>query len=171
MEQIRVDKWLWTMRLFKTRSLAAEACEKGWIMRDGKTLKPAHTVDVGQIITVKRNPVLYSFRITRLAHTRLGAKLVPEYMDNVTTPEQLEILRLQQISNALGRARGTGRPTKKERRDLEQFIESDYGLEGGWDWLDDDGQDEIDPNPEHDFDWLHEDDEIDEIDEIDEDLE
>ncbi len=169
MTPMRIDKWLWTMRLFKTRSLAAEACKKGWISRDGKTLKPAHTVEIGDIINVRRNPVIYSFRILQLAHTRLGAKLVPDYMQNVTTPEQLEILRLQQISNALGRARGTGRPTKKERRDLEQFIESDYN-DTSWQWLDDDDDDDdmnyedMDSNIEEDdkksnFDWLHEDDE------------
>lgn len=163
MEPVRIDKWLWTMRLFKTRSIAAEACKKGWISRDGKTLKPSHTVEAGQIILVRRSPVVYSFRILRLSHTRLGAKLVPEYMENVTTPEQLEILRLQQISNALGRARGTGRPTKKERRDLEQFIDADYFM------LDDDDDDEEDTiNEEPDnygddsgndpLDWLHEDD-------------
>lgn len=125
------------MRLYKTRSQAAEACKKGWITRDGQQLKPAHNVQEGDVIGVRRSPVTYRFKILRLSANRLGAKLVADYMENVTTPDQLELLRLQQLAAQAGRARGTGRPTKKERRDLEQFIDDDYA----WSWLDDDADD------------------------------
>ncbi|MDR2853927.1 MAG: RNA-binding S4 domain-containing protein [Prevotellaceae bacterium] len=125
-EEVRIDKWLWAMRLFKTRALAAEACKKGRILVKESAAKPSRTLRVGDVVCVRRNPVVYSFQVLALTEHRLNAKLVPDYMKNVTTPEQLELAELGKIAAAAGRARGTGRPTKKERRDLDEFFEPDF---------------------------------------------
>jgi len=130
--EVRIDKWLWAVRLFKTRSIAIEACKKGRITIKGVTVKPSRTIKVGDIIEVRRPPIIYSFEVLNLAENRMGAKLVPEYMRDVTAPSQLEILELSKISGYVDRARGTGRPTKKDRRELEQFTE-DYSFFDDWD--------------------------------------
>lgn len=128
-EQARIDKWLWAVRIYKTRSIAAEACKKGHISIGDKTVKPAHTVRVGDIVNVKKSPVTYSFRVLKAAENRVGAKLVPELMENITPQEQYEILEISKISGFVGRMRGSGRPTKKERREIDNFIESGYDIE------------------------------------------
>ena len=125
-DQARIDKWLWAVRIYKTRSIAAEACKKGHISIGDRTAKPAHNVRVGDIVNVKKAPVTYSFKVLQCAEHRVGAKLVPELMENVTPQEQYEILELSRMSGFVGRARGTGRPTKKERRDLDMFVEESY---------------------------------------------
>lgn len=121
--EIRIDKWLWAVRIYKTRSLASEACKKGKVLVQNVQVKPSRVVKVGDIIQIKRNPVLYSFKVLALAQNRMNAKLVPEFMENVTTPDQLELIELGKIASQTGRARGAGRPTKKERRDMEDFFE------------------------------------------------
>lgn len=121
--EIRIDKWLWAVRLFKTRSLAAEACKKGKVLIQDVQVKPSRVVKVGEIIQIRHSPVLYSFKVLALAQNRMNAKLVPEFMENVTTPDQLELIELGKIAAETGRARGTGRPTKKERRDMDDFFE------------------------------------------------
>ena len=125
-EQARIDKWLWAVRIYKTRSIAAEACKKGHISIGDRTAKPAHNVHVGDVINVKKAPITYSFKVLKCAENRVGAKLVPELMENITSQEQYEILEMSRISGFTGRQRGTGRPTKKERRDLDQFVEDSY---------------------------------------------
>ncbi len=125
-DQARIDKWLWAVRIYKTRSIAAEACKKGHISIGDRTAKPAHNVRVGDIVNVKKAPVTYSFKVLQCAEHRVGAKLVPELMENVTPHEQYEILEMSRMSGFVGRARGTGRPTKKERRDLDMFVEESY---------------------------------------------
>jgi len=122
-EEVRIDKWMWAVRLFKTRSLAADACKKGKVSVNGSTVKPSRSVRVGDVIGVKRSPVLFSFKVLALAENRMGAKLVPGFMENVTTPDQLELFELGRIAAQHNRDRGTGRPTKKERRDLDDFFE------------------------------------------------
>ena len=122
-EEVRIDKWLWAVRLFKIRSLAAEACKKGKVSVNGTTIKPSRSVRVGDVIGVKRNPVLFSFKVLALAENRMGAKLVPGFMENVTTPDQLELFEMGKLAAQHNRERGTGRPTKKERRDLDDFFE------------------------------------------------
>lgn len=134
-KEVRIDKWLWAVRLFKTRSIAIEACKKGRITIKGITIKPSRMIKVGDIIEVRRPPVTYSFEVLNLSENRMGAKLVPDFMKDVTSPSQLEILELSKISGFVDRARGTGRPTKKDRRELDQFAE-DYSFFDDWD-LDD----------------------------------
>lgn len=121
--EVRIDKWLWAVRLFKTRSLAAEACKKGKVLIKGVEAKPSRNVKVGDVVCVKKNPVLFSFEVLALSENRMGARLVPEYMKNVTTPDQLELYELGKIAAQNNREKGTGRPTKKERRDLDEFFE------------------------------------------------
>lgn len=130
--EVRIDKWLWAVRLFKTRSIAIEACKKGRISIKGVTIKPSRMVKTGDIIEVRRPPITYSFEVLNLAENRMGAKLVPEFMKDVTPPSQLEILELSRMSGFVDRARGSGRPTKKDRRELEQFTE-DFSYFDDWD--------------------------------------
>lgn len=131
--EVRIDKWLWAVRLFKTRSIAIEACKKGRITIKGVTVKPSRMIKVGDVIEVRRPPVTYSFEVLNLSENRMGAKLVPDFMKDVTAPSQLEILEMSKVSGFVDRARGTGRPTKKDRRDLEQFTE-DYSFFDDWDF-------------------------------------
>lgn len=130
--EVRIDKWLWAVRLFKTRSIAIEACKKGRITIKGVTIKPSRMIKTGDIIEVRRPPVTYSFEVLALSENRMGAKLVPEFMRDVTPPSQLEILEMSKMTGFVDRARGTGRPTKKDRRELEQFTD-DYSFFDDWD--------------------------------------
>ena len=121
-EQARIDKWLWAARIFKTRSLAAEACKNGRVTIGNENVKPSHMVKVGETVSVRKPPITYSFKILQTIEQRVGAKLIPEIYENVTTPDQYELLEMNRISGFVDRARGTGRPTKKERRALDAFI-------------------------------------------------
>ena len=123
MEEVRVDKWLWAVRVFKTRSIATEACKKSRVSIGGVTIKPSRTIRVGEVITVRKPPIEYSFRVLQLLASRVGAKRVAEFMENVTPQAQYELLELQRVSGFVDRAKGLGRPTKKDRRDLDQFAE------------------------------------------------
>lgn len=123
MEVARIDKWLWAARIFKTRSIAANACKNGRVMVGGVNAKPSRTVKVGDVVSVKKAPVTYSFKILKTIEQRVGAKLLPEIYENVTDAKQYELLEMSRISGFVDRARGTGRPTKKERRALDAFAE------------------------------------------------
>ena len=123
MNEVRIDKWLWAVRIFKTRTVASDACKKGRVMIDNISVKPSRTVRVGDIVQVRKPPITFLFRVLDLSDKRMNAKLVPKFMENVTPPEQYELLELNKISGFVDRQRGTGRPTKKERRDLEQFTD------------------------------------------------
>ena len=126
MAEARIDKWLWAARIFKTRTIAAEACKKGRISINGAQAKPARMIKAGDTIQVRKPPVTYSFKVLHGNEKRVGAKLVPEVMENVTTPDQYELLEMNRISGFIDRARGTGRPTKKDRRDLDDFFTPEY---------------------------------------------
>ena len=128
-DQARIDKWLWAVRIYKTRSIAAEACKKGHISIGDRTAKPAHNIRVGDIVNVKKAPITYSFRVLKCAENRVGAKLVPELMENITSQEQYEILEMSKISGFIDRQRGTGRPTKKERREIDRFSEEVFDID------------------------------------------
>ncbi|HKJ40668.1 MAG TPA: RNA-binding S4 domain-containing protein [Sunxiuqinia sp.] len=123
-DQVRVDKWLWAVRVFKTRSQATDACKKGHVAMDDQSVKPSRILKEGDIVKVRKSPVVYRYKVLQLAEKRMGAKLVPDFMEDVTPPEELEILDVQKNMSWFKRDRGTGRPTKKERRDLDGFIEN-----------------------------------------------
>ncbi len=136
----RIDKWLWAARIFKTRTMASDACKNGRIMIDGVKLKPSRMVKEGDVIQVRKPPVTYSFKILKAIQNRVGAKLVPEVMENVTPKSQLEILEMSRIGGFVSRARGTGRPTKKERREIDEFTVPEFyaGFDEDFDDDDDD---------------------------------
>ena len=117
----RVDKWLWAVRVFKTRSIATDAVKKGRVEVNDVIVKPSRMLKVGDIVKVRKSPVTYSFRVIQLVQNRLGAKLVPEYMENITPQSELDILDMVRIAGFVDRRKGLGRPTKKEGRELEQF--------------------------------------------------
>lgn len=121
-EEVRVDKWLWAVRVFKTRTLAAEECKKGHVMMEGVNLKASRCVKAGDVVQVRKPPITLSLKVLRPIENRVGAKLVPEMMENITPDDQYELLELTKISGFVDRAKGTGRPTKKERRDLDTFL-------------------------------------------------
>ena len=122
MEEARIDKWLWAARIFKTRTIAADACKNGRVAIEGVNVKPSRMVKVGETVSVRKPPITYSFKILKTIEQRVGAKLLPEIYENVTAPEQYELLEMTRISGFVDRARGTGRPTKKDRRSLDAFI-------------------------------------------------
>jgi len=137
----RIDKWLWAARIFKTRSIAADACKNGRVMVGGTTVKPSRMVKVGETVSVRKPPVTYSFKILKTIEQRVGAKLLPEIYENVTTADQYELLEMNRISGFVDRARGMGRPTKKDRRAMDAFVEpalgySDFDFDEDWDEAD-----------------------------------
>ena len=109
--------------MFKTRSLAADACKKGRVLMQGVAVKPSRELKVGDVLQVRRNPIIYTFKVVALTQNRVGAKLVPQFMANVTSPDQLELLEVLKLDQSNRRAKGLGRPTKKERRDLDDFFD------------------------------------------------
>lgn len=119
--EARIDKWLWAARIFKTRSIAAAACKKGQVSMGGTQIKASRMIKAGDVVSVRKPPVTYSFRVLQPIEKRVGAKLIPEILENITSPDQYELLELSKISGFVGRAKGTGRPTKKERRNLDDF--------------------------------------------------
>lgn len=122
----RCDKWLWAVRIFKTRTIAAEACKKGRVMINNSQVKSSRMLKAGDVVQVKKPPITYSFKVLQAIEKRVGAKLVPEVMENVTAPDQYELLEMSKVSGFVDRARGMGRPTKKDRRDLDDFVGPEF---------------------------------------------
>lgn len=122
-ESVRVDKWLWAVRIFKTRSLATEACKKGHVLLGDLPVKPSRTIKVGETIIVRKPPIKRSFKVLGLAEKRMGAKLVVDYLEDVTPVDELELLEIQKHMRWSSRDKGTGRPTKKDRRELDDFFD------------------------------------------------
>lgn len=149
----RIDKWLWAMRIFKTRTIATDSCKKGRVSV-GKSadsavvVKPSRLIKVDDIVHVRKPPVTYSFRVKALTENRLGARLVPDYMENITPQSQYDLLDVVKISGFVDRRKGLGRPTKREGRDLARFTEE---VNDGWDFEDND-TDDFDPRYNFDFD-------------------
>ncbi|MDR1524380.1 MAG: RNA-binding S4 domain-containing protein [Tannerella sp.] len=138
MNEVRIDKWMWATRIFKTRTIASDACKKNRVSIGGVNVKPSRMIKTGDIISVRKPPITFSFRVLDITEKRMGAKLVPQYLENITPPEQYEILEMNRISGFVDRAKGLGRPTKKDRRELEQYTEVEQEASG---------------NINYDFDW------------------
>lgn len=153
LDQVRIDKFLWAVRIFKTRSIAADAIKKGRVMIGGSQIKGSRNVKVGEVIQVKASPAVRSFEIIQLAQNRMGAKLVPDHIKEVTPKDQLELIELQRLAMSMNRRKGLGRPTKKERRDIDDFFDADPAIVGAF------------ADEEFDFDF---DDEYDDLDAEDE---
>ena len=148
MEEVRIDKYLWSIRVYKTRSEATDACKGGKIRLNGGDVKPSKTVKVGDVLVARKGPVTYTYRVLQLIDKRQGAKLVPIYAENLTPQEELDKLRAPVETFFLKRDRGTGRPTKKDRRQMESLwgnlsfdvpddiaerFASDFGFDGDFD--------------------------------------
>ena len=121
MEEVRIDKYLWSIRVYKTRSEATAACKGGKIRLNGGDVKPSKTVKLGDVLVARKGPVTYTYRILQLIDKRQGAKLVPNYAENLTPQEELDKLRAPVETFFLKRDRGTGRPTKKDRRQMDSL--------------------------------------------------
>jgi ribosome-associated heat shock protein Hsp15 len=127
-DTVRIDKFLWAVRLFKTRSLAAEACKKGRISLNRTAAKSSRTIKAGDQIDIRIPPITRSYEVLEVAEKRMGAKLTEGYIKDITPEEQLEILELTRLAHAQGRRKGLGRPTKKDRRDIERLSNDDWDL-------------------------------------------
>ena len=125
-DEVRIDKWMWAVRIFKSRTIAVEACKKGRVMVNNQLAKASRNIKVNDVIQVRKPPITYSFKVLQLTERRMGAKLVPDFMENVTTPDQYEILEMNKISGFVDRAKGTGRPTKKDRRSIDEFAQPEF---------------------------------------------
>jgi ribosome-associated heat shock protein Hsp15 len=121
-DKIRIDKWLWAMRIFKTRSLATDACRKGRIIINGNEVKPSHDVKPGETIFIRKLPVVYTVRVIAVSNNRLPAQRVKEFLEDLTSPEELEKLKISE-SSFFRRDKGSGRPTKKDRRLLDNIFD------------------------------------------------
>jgi ribosome-associated heat shock protein Hsp15 len=128
---VRIDKWLWSIRAFKTRTDAADACKLGRVTINGALAKASRDVRVNDIITIKKMPVVYTFKVLGLIANRQPAKNVYLYAENLTPEEELEKLTMKRTVIFVQRDRGTGRPTKKERRDIDDLMENFYWGEEG----------------------------------------
>jgi ribosome-associated heat shock protein Hsp15 len=121
-EGVRIDKWLWAVRIFKTRSQATEACKKGRVSIGPFPVKASRELQPGEIVKVKVNPITRSFKVLALAEKRMSAKLAVGFVEDITPPEELGLLDVQKKLSRNARERGTGRPTKKDRRELDDFF-------------------------------------------------
>lgn len=124
-ESVRIDKFLWAVRLFKTRSLAAEACKKGRVTIDNQPVKSSRLIRQGDKISIKIPPATKTYKVLQLSEKRMGAKLVPGFIEDITPPEEIELLEMARMAQKMNRPKGAGRPTKKERRELDN-------LQNGW---------------------------------------
>ena len=121
MEELRIDKYLWSIRVYKTRTDATDACKGGKVRVNGSDIKPSKGVKVGDTITARKGAVVYTYKVLELIDKRQGAKLVPRYAENLTPQEELDKLRAPVETFFLKRDRGAGRPTKKDRRQMEDL--------------------------------------------------
>ena len=137
----RIDKWLWCMRVFKTRTIATEACKKGRVTVNGASVKPPRNIKIGETIDVRKPPITYTFKVLAIPNGRLGAKLVPEYLENLTPKSQYDLLEMSRISGFVDRSKGLGRPTKREGRELAKFREENAMDAFLLDWEDYDDND------------------------------
>jgi ribosome-associated heat shock protein Hsp15 len=122
MNEARIDKWLWAARIFKTRTIAADACKNGRVAVNGVNVKPSRMVKEFDVVSVRKPPVTFSFKLLKPIEQRVGARLLPEIYENVTPQDQYDLLEMNRISGFVDRARGTGRPTKKDRRAMDAFV-------------------------------------------------
>lgn len=139
----RIDKWLWCMRVFKTRTIATDACKKGRVTINGAPVKPSRTIKIGETLEVRKPPITYTFKVLAIPNGRLGAKLVPEYLENLTPQSQYDLLEMSRISGFVDRSKGLGRPTKREGRELAKFREENAMDAFFLDWEDYDDEDDL----------------------------
>jgi ribosome-associated heat shock protein Hsp15 len=120
-EKVRIDKWLWAVRIFKTRTQATEECEKGRVMINGNPVKPSHVVKEGEMLLIRKPPVLYTFKVLGIIKNRVSAQEAKKYVEDLTSDEELARRQIINMSANFQREPGSGRPTKKERRELDKL--------------------------------------------------
>ena len=120
----RIDKWLWAVRIFKTRVMATEACAGGKVKIDGETIKASRKIQPGDIVQVRKGMVKYLFKVRKIAGKRMSAKLVHNFLEDMTPNEELAKLKAAKQQPILAREKGKGRPTKRERRIMDEFREN-----------------------------------------------
>ncbi|MBP3840204.1 RNA-binding S4 domain-containing protein [Chryseobacterium sp. HSC-36S06] len=133
---MRIDKFLWCVRFYKTRSIAADEIKKNRVSVGSSAVKSSKEVKPGDLIKIRKNQIDYQIKILEIPKSRIGPKLVPLHIQDKTEPEQYEILKLRKLTQDYYRGRGEGRPTKKDRRDMDDYISTDAGSEmgdGEWD--------------------------------------
>ena len=148
LDSVRIDSFLWAVRIFKTRSLASASCKKNRVLINGVEVKPSRLVKVGDVVVVKNPPISYTYKVLQIAKNRMGAKSVTDYIEDKTPKSEYEQLELKRISGFVGRVKGTGRPTKRDRRKLDDFQEATAGLDF---FFDNDLEDD------YDAEWLEDD--------------
>ena len=121
-EKIRIDKWMWAVRLFKTRSMASDYCERGRVKINEQTVKASRSVKIGEVIVIHQGPFQKQVKVLQLTEKRMSAPLVKDFMEDITSPEEIEKLRLHKLAAATYNLHGKGRPTKKDRREMEDFF-------------------------------------------------
>ncbi|WP_128330802.1 RNA-binding S4 domain-containing protein [Apibacter sp. HY039] len=126
---MRIDKFLWCVRFYKTRALATDECKKNRVSLGENVLKPSKEVNIGEIYTIRKNQIDYKMQVIQIPASRLGAKLVSLYVKDLTDPEQVEEMKTRMQAQNYYRQKGLGRPTKKDRRDLEDYTTDEYGWE------------------------------------------
>ncbi|MEN8119897.1 MAG: RNA-binding S4 domain-containing protein [Bacteroidota bacterium] len=120
-DSVRIDKFLWAVRIYKTRSQASDACKKGRVLINEYSVKPSREIKLNDVFEVKKNPVIYKYQVKELLTNRVGAKLVENYIEDKTSEEELSKLEIDLKTPYFKRDKGAGRPTKKERRDIDKF--------------------------------------------------
>ena len=143
--EARIDKWLWAARIYKTRSVAVDGIKNGRVTIDGTNVKASRIIKIGDIISVKKPPIIYSFKVLNCIEQRVGAKLLPQVYEDATDPKQYELLEMSRISGFIDRARGMGRPTKKDRRAMDAFVEPAlYDLDEADEWAEEEEEEHAD---------------------------
>lgn len=127
LETVRLDRWLWAARIYKTRPLAVEACRGGKVRIAGDKAKPSHKVKIGETIVAQTEAMKKTVKVLGLAEKRVGAKLVETLLEDLTPPEERELKQVSMAQVILKRERGTGRPTKKDRRQMDSFMDTGFG--------------------------------------------
>lgn len=122
---MRIDKFLWSVRVYKTRSIAADEIKKNKVMVGDQMVKSSREVKMGDLIKVRKNQIDFQIKVKDIPKSRVGAKLVPDFIEDRTEKEQYEILKLKRMQQNYYRAKGEGRPTKKDRREISDYMEDD----------------------------------------------
>ncbi|MBB1575187.1 MAG: RNA-binding S4 domain-containing protein [Flavobacteriaceae bacterium] len=130
---MRVDKFLWSVRFYKTRSIAADEIKKNRVSIGGQPVKASREVHEGDVVEIRKNQINYKIEVLQIPKNRLGAKLVPLHIKDITDKEQYEILKMRMLSQDYYRQKGEGRPMKKDRRDMSDFLDNDNEEEDDWD--------------------------------------
>ncbi|MDQ0595454.1 ribosome-associated heat shock protein Hsp15 [Chryseobacterium ginsenosidimutans] len=146
---MRIDKFLWSIRFYKTRTIATDEIKKNRVVIGQSVVKSSKEVKVGDVIKIRKNQIDYKIKVIQIPKSRMGAKLVPLHIKDVTDKEQYEMLKLRKASQDYYRIKGEGRPTKKDRREMDDYVENENDVTSDFtDWDDFFGETGDDPQNE-----------------------